>query len=109
MYHAQAAEQPHVCGEQQLQARLALLALQALDQHSFPSGHAMTLPAALVPLSMQFPQTMGLAFATCLLMAWARLASAHHYPSDVAVGTVLGFSVSYPISVYALAASRLVS
>jgi undecaprenyl-diphosphatase len=83
--------------------------LQALDQHSFPSGHAMTLPAALVPLSMQFPQTMGLAFATCLLMAWARLASAHHYPSDVAVGTVLGFSVSYPISVYALAASRLVS
>ena len=39
-------------------------------------------------------------------MAWARLASAHHYPSDVAAGTVLGVSVSYPISFYALAASR---
>jgi undecaprenyl-diphosphatase len=44
-----------------------------------------------------------------VLMSWARLASAHHYPSDVAVGTALGVSVSYPISVYALAASRLVS
>ncbi len=83
--------------------------LPALDQHSFPSGHAMTLSAALVPLTIQYPQTIGLAFGTCLLMAWARLASAHHYPSDVAVGTALGVCVSYPISVYALAVSRLVS
>jgi undecaprenyl-diphosphatase len=42
-------------------------------------------------------------------MAWARLASAHHYPSDVAVGAALGVAVSYPISVYALAVARLVS
>jgi undecaprenyl-diphosphatase len=83
--------------------------LPALDQHSFPSGHAMTLSAALVPLTIQYPQTIGLAFGTCLLMAWARLASAHHYLSDVAVGTALGVCVSYPISVYALAVSRLVS
>ena len=83
--------------------------LPALDRHSFPSGHAMTLPAALVPLAIQFPQTLSFAFATCVLMSWARLASAHHYPSDVAVGTALGVSVSYPISVYAQAASRLVS
>jgi undecaprenyl-diphosphatase len=83
--------------------------LPALDEHSFPSGHAMTLTAALVPLTIQYPQTIGVACATCLLMAWARLASAHHYPSDVAVGTALGVCVSYPISVYALAVSRLVS
>jgi undecaprenyl-diphosphatase len=80
-----------------------------LDQHSFPSGHAMTLPAVLVPLGLQFPQTIGLAFASWLLMAWARLASAHHYPSDVAAGAALGVCVSYPISVFALAASRLVA
>ena len=83
--------------------------LRALDRHSFPSGHAMTLPAALVPLGLQFPLTIGLAFATALLMAWARLACAHQYPSDVAVGTALGVGESYPISMYALAASRLVS
>jgi undecaprenyl-diphosphatase len=62
-----------------------------------------------VPLTLQFPQTTGLAFAACLLMAWSRLASAHHYPSDIAAGTALGLSVSYPISVYVLAASRLVA
>jgi undecaprenyl-diphosphatase len=83
--------------------------LTAMDEHSFPSGHAMTMSAALVPLVLVFPQTLGLAFAFWLLMAWARLASAHHYPSDVAIGAVLGVSVSYPISIYALAASRLVS
>ena len=82
--------------------------LPVLDENSFPSGHAMTLPAALVPLVLAFPQTLGLAFAGWLLMAWARLASAHHYPSDVVVGTVLGVCVSYPISVYVLAAMRQV-
>jgi undecaprenyl-diphosphatase len=82
--------------------------LPVLDQHSFPSGHAMTLPAALVPLVLAFPETLVFALTTWLLMAWARLASAHHYPSDVAFGTALGLSVSYPISIYALAAFRLV-
>jgi membrane-associated phospholipid phosphatase len=82
--------------------------LPVMDQHSFPSGHAMTLPAALVPLVLVFPQTLGLAYATWLLIAWARLASAHHYPSDVAVGAALGVSVSYPMSHFGLAALRLV-
>lgn len=83
--------------------------LKVLDEHSFPSGHAMTLTAALVPLVLAFPQTLAFAVAIWLLTAWARLASAHHYPSDVAVGTVFGASVSYPISVYAFAASHLIS
>ena len=83
--------------------------LSVLDEHSFPSGHAMTMSAALVPLVLAFPQMLGLAFAVWLLSAWARLASAHHYPSDVAVGAVLGVSVSYPISIYALSATQLVS
>jgi len=83
--------------------------LKVLDEHSFPSGHAMTLMAALVPLVVAFPQTLAFAVAIWLLTAWARLASAHHYPSDVAAGTALGASVAYPISVYALAASHLVS
>lgn len=83
--------------------------LPVLDQNSFPSGHAMTLPAVLVPLVLLFPRTIGLACTIWLFMAWARLASAHHYPSDVAAGTALGVTVSYPISIYALAALRLVA
>jgi undecaprenyl-diphosphatase len=83
--------------------------LPVMDEHSFPSGHAMTLSAALVPLVLAFPHALALSVVLAGLMAWARLASAHHYPSDVAAGTVLGVSVSYPISYYALAASRLVA
>lgn len=83
--------------------------LRALDQHAFPSGHAMTLSAALVPLVMAFPQMLGLAAVVAVLMAWARLACAHHYPSDVAAGTALGVSVSYPLSLGAFALSRLVA
>jgi len=82
--------------------------LRALDEHSFPSGHSMTLAAALVPLVLAFPHSLTFAAVMAGLMAWARLACAHHYPSDVAAGTVLGVSVSYPISCYALAATRLV-
>jgi undecaprenyl-diphosphatase len=83
--------------------------LAAMDVYSFPSGHAMTMSAAMVPLVLAFPQMLGMALAFWLLSAWARLASAHHYPSDVAVGAVLGVSVSYPISIYALSATQLVS
>jgi undecaprenyl-diphosphatase len=82
--------------------------LRALDEHSFPSGHAMTLSAALTPLVIAFPHTLGLAIGIGLLMAWARMACAHHYPSDVAAGAILGVTVSYPLSFYAFAASRLV-
>ncbi len=81
--------------------------LRALDEHSFPSGHAMTLTAALVPLVLAFPVITMPAVAVWCLLAWARLASAHHYPSDVAAGALLGISVSYPLSHYALAASSL--
>lgn len=83
--------------------------LGVLDEHSFPSGHAMTLSAALVPLVLWFPRLTGLAVALWLLMAWARLASAHHYPSDVAAGAALGVSLSYPVSMCALAALRQVA
>jgi undecaprenyl-diphosphatase len=82
--------------------------LPVLDSHSFPSGHAMTMSAVMVPLVLAFPGTIGLAVPAWMLVAWARMASAHHYPSDVAAGTMLGVSVSYPISLYALAALRLV-
>ena len=81
--------------------------LRALDEYSFPSGHAMTMTAALIPLVLMFPATMTVAVTVSLLLAWARLACAHHYPSDVLVGATLGASVAYPLSVGALAASHL--
>ena len=77
--------------------------LATLDEHSFPSGHIMTLTAALVPIALALPGTLPLALGGWVAMAWARLASAHHYPSDVLAGAALALVVSYPLSRIGLA------
>ncbi|QGM93656.1 phosphatase PAP2 family protein [Methylocystis rosea] len=78
-------------------ARLPSL-LKTLDDHSFPSGHAMTLTGVLAPIVIAWPAT-GLSAGLLLLsMAWSRIATAHHYPSDVAAGVALGAGLSYPLA-----------
>lgn len=74
-----------------------------LDEHSFPSGHAMTLSGVLVPIVLAWPDCLPAALALMLLMGWARIATGHHYPSDICAGAGLGFILSYPISIWALA------
>ena len=63
-----------------------------LDRHSFPSGHSMTLTAAALPLMMVYPGSIPAFLVAWGVMAWARIACAHHYPSDIAAGTVLGLA-----------------
>ncbi len=65
-----------------------------LDKFSFPSGHLMTLTAALTPIVHTAPRTWPLGVAVWAAMAWARLAVGHHYASDVAAGTIMGAAVS---------------
>lgn len=72
--------------------------LVALDRHSFPSGHAMTLSATLVPLLAAHPASWPPAAGAWLLMAWSRVACAHHYPSDVLAGGALGLIVAVPLT-----------
>jgi membrane-associated phospholipid phosphatase len=79
--------------------------LETLDEHSFPSGHVMTLTAALVPIVLALPATLPLSLGAWCAMAWARLASAHHYPSDIFAGAVFALLVSYPLSKYGLGAA----
>ena len=64
--------------------------LKPLDKHSFPSGHAMTATAAFLPLSAAVPSLSPVAIVTVTMIAWARLAAGHHYPSDIAGGILLG-------------------
>jgi undecaprenyl-diphosphatase len=75
-----------------------------LDEHSFPSGHAMTLTGVLVPIVLVWPECLGAAVALVALMGWARIASSHHYPTDICAGAALGLALSYPLSVWMLAA-----
>lgn len=65
-----------------------------LDKYSFPSGHVMTLTAALTPILHIAPRAWPIGIAVWAAMAWARLAIGHHYASDVAAGTIIGAAVS---------------
>lgn len=72
--------------------------LKILDEHSFPSGHMMTLTGVLAPIVIAWPSAALSAFALILSMAWSRIATAHHYPSDVLGGSALGLAMGYPLS-----------
>lgn len=72
--------------------------LRVLDRHSFPSGHCMTATAAAVPICAMHPGLTVVATCGCVLMAWARVAAAHHYPSDTLAGVVLGATMAAPIA-----------
>jgi membrane-associated phospholipid phosphatase len=72
--------------------------LKTLDEHSFPSGHAMTLSAVLVPIVLAWPSMISSATAMLCCMCWSRVATAHHYPSDIIAGVVLGGAIGYPLA-----------
>jgi len=82
-------------------ARLPSL-LKTLDEHSFPSGHAMTITGVLAPIVLAWPAMTVSAVIIVLSMAWSRIATAHHYPTDVAAGIALGVALAFPLSSYAL-------
>jgi undecaprenyl-diphosphatase len=75
--------------------------LKTLDEHSFPSGHAMTLTGVLAPIVIAWPAMTVSAAILVISMAWSRVATAHHYPSDVAAGAALGVGLAYPLSIWA--------
>ncbi|MGP8232516.1 MAG: phosphatase PAP2 family protein [Methylovirgula sp.] len=77
--------------------------LAVLDEHSFPSGHTMTLSGVLTPVVLVWPGAILSALALLLLMAWSRIATAHHYPSDIFGGAILGIVLAYPLSILVLA------
>lgn len=77
--------------------------LKTLDAHSFPSGHAMTLTGVLAPIVLAWPAMTLSAALLVLSMAWSRIATAHHYPTDVIAGVALGAALAFPLSRYALA------
>jgi undecaprenyl-diphosphatase len=86
----------------QVDPRLRSL-LTVLDEHSFPSGHTMTLSGVLTPIVLVWPGAILSALVLMLLMAWSRIATAHHYPSDTFAGAMLGIVLAYPLSILVLA------
>ena len=72
--------------------------LAVLDLYSFPSGHVMTLTATLVPIMYVAPESTVPCVVLLASMGWARIATAHHYPSDVGAGALLGGLSSFAMS-----------
>ena len=69
-----------------------------LDLYSFPSGHCMTLSVVSVLLCWQHHAVIPLFTAMVLLLSWARIAAAHHYPSDLIAGIAVGMCVGVPVA-----------
>jgi undecaprenyl-diphosphatase len=63
---------------------------RALDQFSFPSGHALHATTFTILLSAYYPPTVWVLVPVAVLMALSRVALGLHYPSDVAAGAVIG-------------------
>jgi undecaprenyl-diphosphatase len=77
--------------------------LPPLDRYSFPSGHCMTAIAVMLPMAYAYPELSTIFACIWGMIAIARLASAHHYPTDLLVGTLLGWTVGWPITLVLLA------
>jgi undecaprenyl-diphosphatase len=72
-----------------------------LDAFSFPSGHLMTLSATTTPVLLRWPSLWLVALGLWLVLAWSRIATAHHYPSDLLGGTLLGVAVALGVTLVA--------
>lgn len=78
----------------------ALIANQprCLDQYSFPSGHCMTLTVLSVLLSWQYRAAIPFLLFALVLLCWARIAAAYHYPTDLLAGIGIGLAVGVPLA-----------
>lgn len=72
--------------------------LKPLDLYSCPSGHCMSAAAISIPIMMVLPNLTIFVLLVWFLIGWARLATGHHYPSDLLIGGVMGSIVTWPIT-----------
>ncbi len=74
-----------------------------LDQYSFPSGHTLHAVSFTVVCVYFFPLLAVLLIPISILIAVSRVVLGLHYPTDVAMGTLIGIAISIPtIQVIAL-------
>jgi undecaprenyl-diphosphatase len=78
------------------------LSMKALDRYSCPSGHIMTATVVAIPLGKMFPILLPGIVCVWVIIAWARVSSGHHYPSDILLGALLGSFVALPITSWLL-------
>jgi undecaprenyl-diphosphatase len=75
---------------------------RCLDRYSFPSGHCMTLTVVGIFVSWRYQTVFPVLLGMLLLLCWARMAAAHHYPSDLIAGIGIGLFVAIPLAMILL-------
>ncbi|MBC7983848.1 MAG: phosphatase PAP2 family protein [Candidatus Obscuribacterales bacterium] len=73
-----------------------------LDRYSFPSGHTLHAVCFAVLFAVYFPVLSWIVIPFAALVAVSRVVLGLHYPTDVAMGALLGASLAIS-SVYLLA------
>ena len=61
----------------------------------------MTFAATATPVVLRWPGLWLAALGLWLVLAWSRIATAHHYPSDLLGGTLLGVGVALGVTMVA--------
>ncbi len=70
------------------------LAAAPLDRYSFPSGHTLHAVGFSIVATTFFPALSWVVYPFVFLVALSRPVLGLHYPSDVLVAAVIGFSVA---------------
>lgn len=65
-----------------------------LDRYSFPSGHTLHAVAFLTMLAHYFPELTPVVLPFVISVAASRVVLGLHYPTDVAFGAFLGWSLA---------------
>ena len=70
------------------------LGASPLDQYSFPSGHTLHAVSFTLISTAYLPELAFLLVPFTLMIAASRVILGLHYPSDVALGAVIGFGLA---------------
>jgi undecaprenyl-diphosphatase len=61
-----------------------------LKDFSFPSGHTSAVFTVASALSFMFPSLIAIYFGFAAIVGFSRIYLGYHYPSDVAIGALIG-------------------
>lgn len=65
-----------------------------LDRYSCPSGHAMTAAAYGVTMAHSWDAGLMAGIILAVTIGWSRVATGHHYVTDVLLGTAIGILIA---------------